>query len=100
MIAWLFASFVVLHVYLTTTGYKPLTGIQAMMMGWEQIEVPGEADEDIPAVEQPTLPDQDEALEEGAGGDSEAETKGNTQTESDQKPAIDARSDIQEVSEE
>jgi len=47
MIAWLFASFVVLHVYLTTTGYKPLTGIQAMMIGWEQIEVPVGSEADL-----------------------------------------------------
>ena len=39
MIAWMFAAFIVLHVYLTTTGPKPLTGIKAMMMGWEDIEV-------------------------------------------------------------
>ena len=36
--AWLFASFIVLHVYLTTTGHKPLTGIQAMITGWEDTE--------------------------------------------------------------
>ena len=39
LIAWLFAAFVVLHVYLTTTGYKPLTAIKAMMLGWEDVEV-------------------------------------------------------------
>jgi thiosulfate reductase cytochrome b subunit len=39
MIAWLFAAFIVLHVYLTTTGHTPLTGIKAMMMGWEDVEV-------------------------------------------------------------
>ena len=36
--AWLFASFIVLHVYLTTTGHKPLTGIKAMITGWEEME--------------------------------------------------------------
>jgi thiosulfate reductase cytochrome b subunit len=40
MIAWLFASFIVLHIYLTTTGHKPLTGIQAMITGWEDVEQP------------------------------------------------------------
>jgi len=39
LIAWFFAAFIVLHVYLTTTGRTPLTGIKAMMMGWEDIEV-------------------------------------------------------------
>jgi thiosulfate reductase cytochrome b subunit len=38
--AWLFASFIVAHVYLTTTGYTPTAGIQAMMMGWEEVEIP------------------------------------------------------------
>ncbi|MGD8732339.1 MAG: cytochrome b/b6 domain-containing protein, partial [Anaerolineales bacterium] len=38
LIAWLFAAFIVLHVYLTTTGNKPLTAIKAMMDGWDEIE--------------------------------------------------------------
>jgi thiosulfate reductase cytochrome b subunit len=38
LIAWTFASFIVAHVYLTTTGPEPLTGIKAMMMGWEDVE--------------------------------------------------------------
>jgi thiosulfate reductase cytochrome b subunit len=38
LIAWLFATFVVMHVYLTTTGHTPLAGIKAMMMGWEEVE--------------------------------------------------------------
>lgn len=43
LIAWLFASFIVAHVYLTTTGVTPLAGIEAMMNGWEEVEVhPGE----------------------------------------------------------
>ncbi len=38
--AWLFAAFIVGHVYLTTTaGPKPLDGIQAMITGWEDMEV-------------------------------------------------------------
>jgi thiosulfate reductase cytochrome b subunit len=36
--AWLFAAFIVGHVYLTTTGTKPLTSIKAMMLGWEDVE--------------------------------------------------------------
>jgi thiosulfate reductase cytochrome b subunit len=39
LIAWLFASFIVLHVYLTTTGPTPLAGIRSMIMGWDAVEV-------------------------------------------------------------
>jgi thiosulfate reductase cytochrome b subunit len=38
-IAWLFAAFIIMHVYLTTTGEKPLAAINAMMMGWENVEL-------------------------------------------------------------
>ncbi len=36
--AWLFAAFLVLHVYLTTTGPTPLALARAMVVGWEPIE--------------------------------------------------------------
>ena len=39
LVAWLLAAFVVLHVCLTTTGHAPLASIQAMMLGWEGLEV-------------------------------------------------------------
>jgi thiosulfate reductase cytochrome b subunit len=39
LIAWLFASFIVLHVYLTTTGPTPLSSIRGMVMGWDDVEV-------------------------------------------------------------
>ncbi len=39
LIAWLFASFILLHVYLATTGHKPTAGIEAMMLGWDEVEV-------------------------------------------------------------
>jgi thiosulfate reductase cytochrome b subunit len=39
LVAWTFAAFIVMHVYLTTTGHTPLAGIQAMMMGWENLEI-------------------------------------------------------------
>ncbi len=39
--AWFFAAFIVMHVYLTTTGSTPLADIKAMIMGWEEIEVHG-----------------------------------------------------------
>jgi thiosulfate reductase cytochrome b subunit len=38
LIAWLFAAFVVGHVYLTTTGPSPFASIQAMMIGWDSVE--------------------------------------------------------------
>jgi thiosulfate reductase cytochrome b subunit len=45
LVAWLFAAFVVGHVYLTTTGHAPLASIQAMMMGWDHLETPASAEE-------------------------------------------------------
>jgi thiosulfate reductase cytochrome b subunit len=39
LIAWLFATFIVAHVYLTTTGHHALAGVRSMMMGWDEIEV-------------------------------------------------------------
>ncbi len=55
IVAWLFAAFIVMHVYLTTTGHKPLTDIQAMITGWEDVEmhenhetIPGEP---VPAIQ-------------------------------------------------
>jgi thiosulfate reductase cytochrome b subunit len=39
LIAWSLATFIVLHVYMTTTGHTPLANIQAMIMGWDEVEV-------------------------------------------------------------
>ncbi len=39
LIAWTFGSFIVMHVYLTTTGHTPLAGIKSMIMGWDEVEV-------------------------------------------------------------
>jgi thiosulfate reductase cytochrome b subunit len=39
LVAWLFAAFIVAHVYLTTTGHEPLTSVRAMMNGWDEVEV-------------------------------------------------------------
>ena len=39
LVSWLFASFIVMHVYLTTTGHKPLASIKGMIMGWDEVEV-------------------------------------------------------------
>jgi hypothetical protein len=38
-----------MHVYLTTTGHKPLAGIEAMMLGWDEVEMA--AAEPAPGVE-------------------------------------------------
>jgi thiosulfate reductase cytochrome b subunit len=40
LIAWSFAAFIVMHVYLTTTGHEPLANIRAMMFGWDEVETP------------------------------------------------------------
>jgi thiosulfate reductase cytochrome b subunit len=57
LVAWVFAGFIVGHVYLTTTGPEPLTAINAMMTGWEDVEeeahLEGEPDAEVPAEEQP-----------------------------------------------
>ncbi len=37
--AWLFGSFVLMHVYLTTTGRTPLAHIKAMIVGYEDVHV-------------------------------------------------------------
>jgi len=36
--AWIFAAFVVMHIYLTTTGRTPLAHMRAMVLGWEELE--------------------------------------------------------------
>ncbi|MBK6647012.1 MAG: cytochrome b/b6 domain-containing protein [Anaerolineales bacterium] len=38
LMAWLFASFIVGHVYLTTTGATPLEAMKAMVTGYEEME--------------------------------------------------------------
>ena len=38
--AWCFAAFVVMHVYLTTTGRTPLAHVRAMLLGWEEAPEP------------------------------------------------------------
>jgi thiosulfate reductase cytochrome b subunit len=40
IVAWSFATFIVAHVYLTTTaGHTPVAGIKSMIMGWDDVEV-------------------------------------------------------------
>lgn len=38
LISWLLASFIVLHVYMTTTGHSPMANIRAMIFGWDEVE--------------------------------------------------------------
>ena len=38
LVAWAFATFIVMHVYLTTTGHSPTAGIKAMIGGWDDVE--------------------------------------------------------------
>jgi thiosulfate reductase cytochrome b subunit len=41
LLAWAFASFIVMHVYLTTAaGDTPGAGIRSMVTGWEEVEAP------------------------------------------------------------
>ncbi|MGE5644013.1 MAG: cytochrome b/b6 domain-containing protein [Byssovorax cruenta] len=42
LIAWTFATFILVHVYMTTTGTTPLEAMRAMVTGYENIEVHGE----------------------------------------------------------
>ncbi|WP_347839816.1 cytochrome b/b6 domain-containing protein [uncultured Draconibacterium sp.] len=36
--AFLLFSFIIAHIYLTTTGHKPLSSIKAMVTGWEEMD--------------------------------------------------------------
>jgi thiosulfate reductase cytochrome b subunit len=38
LVAWAFAAFIVMHVYLTTTGHTPSAGIKSMIVGWDDVE--------------------------------------------------------------
>ena len=68
LIAWLFASFIVMHVYLTTTSHTPTAAIKAMMLGWDEVEETsgerekqGVGDEEIPEMPPSTHPGAAEA---------------------------------------
>ena len=39
LVAWTFATFIVGHVYMTTTGATPLEAMRAMVTGYEEVEV-------------------------------------------------------------
>ncbi len=36
--AWMFAAFLLMHVYLTTTGPTPVANMKAMVVGWDLVE--------------------------------------------------------------
>jgi len=38
LVAWAFAAFIVMHIYLTTTGHSPTAGIKSMIVGWDEVE--------------------------------------------------------------
>ena len=39
IVAWAFLAFVIMHMYLTTTGHTPLAAVEGMITGWEEVEV-------------------------------------------------------------
>lgn len=39
LVAWMFATFILVHVYMTTTGATPLEATRAMITGYEEVEV-------------------------------------------------------------
>jgi len=39
LVAWTFASFIIGHVYMTTTGATPLEAMRSMITGYEEVEV-------------------------------------------------------------
>jgi thiosulfate reductase cytochrome b subunit len=45
LIAWTFATFILVHVYMTTTGATPVEAMRAMVTGYEEVEVHEEKDE-------------------------------------------------------
>jgi thiosulfate reductase cytochrome b subunit len=45
LVAWLFGTFILVHVYMTTTGATPLEALRAMVTGFEEVEVHDKKDE-------------------------------------------------------
>lgn len=39
LVAWMFGTFIIVHVYMTTTGATPLEAMRAMVTGYEEVEV-------------------------------------------------------------
>ncbi len=46
LVAWLFGTFILVHVYMTTTGATPLEAMRAMVTGYEEVEVREEKKEE------------------------------------------------------
>ena len=38
LVSWMLAAFIVMHVYLTTTGPTVTSGVRSMVMGWDEVE--------------------------------------------------------------
>jgi thiosulfate reductase cytochrome b subunit len=36
--AWMFVAFLIVHIYMTTTGHTPLSSLQGMITGYEEVE--------------------------------------------------------------
>ena len=47
LIAWTFGTFIIVHVYMTTTGATPLEAMRAMVTGYEEVEVHGSEKEEV-----------------------------------------------------
>jgi thiosulfate reductase cytochrome b subunit len=47
LVAWMFGTFILVHVYMTTTGATPLEATRAMITGYEEVEVHESRDEVI-----------------------------------------------------
>jgi thiosulfate reductase cytochrome b subunit len=39
LVAWMFGTFIIVHVYMTTTGATPLEAMRGMVTGYEEVEV-------------------------------------------------------------
>jgi thiosulfate reductase cytochrome b subunit len=39
LVAWMFATFILVHVYMTTTGTTPFEATRAMITGYEEVKV-------------------------------------------------------------
>jgi thiosulfate reductase cytochrome b subunit len=39
LVAWTFATFIIVHVYMTTTGATPLEAMRGMVTGYEEVEI-------------------------------------------------------------
>jgi len=44
LVAWTFGTFIIVHVYMTTTGATPLEAMRAMVTGYEEVEVHAHAE--------------------------------------------------------